>query len=173
MANFDQRIAKFSSFLNWFAGTCLVGMMAIVCCDVVMRLFGSPILGVYEIVGFLGTATASLATAYTTVQRGHVSVSLIVMNLPKKAQFVVSLITHFLSIALFTFLTFECVRYGNESKASGELSLTLEWHLFPLLYGMAFSFLVVTVVLGVDFCNILRTREPWPESGQGAKRRLR
>jgi TRAP-type C4-dicarboxylate transport system permease small subunit len=163
MPNFGQRIVKFSSFLNWFAGTCLVGMMALICCDIVMRLFQRPILGVYEIVGFLGTATASLAVAYTTVQRGHVSVSLIVMHLPKKAQFLVSITTHFLSLALFTFLTFECVRYGNESRISGELSLTLEWHLFPLLYGMAFSFLVVSMVLGVDFYNVLRTREPWPE----------
>ena len=165
MANLGRRISRFSSFLNWFAGTCLVAMMTIICCDVVMRLFQRPILGVYEIVGFLGTATASLATAYTTVQRGHVSVSLVVMHLPQKARLVVSLLTHFLSLVLFTFLTFECLRYGNESRASGELSLTLEWHLFPLLYGMAFSFLVVAVVLGVDLWNVLRTREPWPESG--------
>jgi TRAP-type C4-dicarboxylate transport system permease small subunit len=165
MTSLSQRTARFSSFLNWFAGTSLVAMMTLVCCDVVMRLFQRPILGVYEIVGFLGTATASLATAYTTVQRGHVSVSLIVMHLPQKVQLAVSIITHFLSLVLFTLLTFECVRYGNESKASGELSLTLEWHLFPLLYGMAFSFLVVAVVLGVDLWNILRTKEPWPQSG--------
>ena len=155
MATFGDRVSRFSSLLNWIAGACLFSMMALTCCDVVMRLFRQPILGVYEIVGFLGTATASLATAYTTVQRGHVSVSLIVMQLSPKARFVVSLLTHLLSLILFVFLTLECVRYGNELKASGEMSLTLEWPLHPLLYGMSFSFLVVSVVLCVELYHIL------------------
>jgi len=164
MDTFGNRIAKFSSLLNRFAGACLVGMMALICCDVVLRLFRHPILGVYEIVGFLGTAAASLATAYTTVQRGHVSVSLIVMHLPRKVQFIVSLITHLLSLILFVFLTFESIRYGNELKASGEMSLTLEWPLHPLLYGMSFSFFIVSIVLCVDFYNVLMRREPLSES---------
>lgn len=160
MATFDDRIAKFSTLLNVFAGACLVGMMALICCDVVMRMFRHPILGVYEIVGFLGTAVASLATAYTTVKRGHVSVSLIVMHLPREVQFIVSFITHLLSLILFILLTFECIRYGNELKASGEMSLTLEWPIHPLLYGMSFSFFVVSLVLCIDFYHVLRRREP-------------
>lgn len=150
--------------MNRVAGVCLFAMMALTCCDVVMRLFRHPILGVYEIVGFLGTATASLATAYTTVQRGHVSVSLLVMHLPRRIQFVVSLVTHVLSIVLFAFLTVECVRYGNELKGSGEMSLTLEWPLHPLLYGMSFSFLIVSLVLCMDLYHVFVRREPWPET---------
>ncbi len=155
MATFGDRVSGFSSLLNWVAGACLFGMMALTCCDVVMRLFWHPILGVYEIVGFLGTATASLATAYTTVQRGHVSVSLIVMQFPPRARFVVSVVTHLLSLLLFAFLAFECVRYGRELKASGEMSLTLEWPLHPLLYGMSFCFLVVSIVLFTQLYDVL------------------
>jgi TRAP-type C4-dicarboxylate transport system permease small subunit len=155
MATFGDRVSGFSSLLNWAAGACLFGMMALTCCDVVMRLFWHPILGVYEIVGFLGTATASLAMAYTTVQRGHVSVSLIVMQLPPGTRFVVSFVTHLLSLILFAFLAFECVRYGNELKTSGEMSLTLEWPLHPLLYGMSFCFLVVALVLFAELYHMV------------------
>jgi TRAP-type C4-dicarboxylate transport system permease small subunit len=155
MATFGDRVSRFSGVLNWLAGACLFSMMALTCCDVVMRLFRQPILGVYEIVGFLGTAAASLAVAYTTVQRGHVSVSLIVMQLPPRARFVVSFLTHLLSLILFAFLAFECLRYGNELKASGEMSLTLEWPLHPLLYGMSFCFLVVSLVLCVQLYHVV------------------
>lgn len=162
MGTFGNRVAKFSSWLNWIAGASLVSMMALTCCDVVGRMFRSPILGTYEIVGFLGTAAASLATAHTTVQRGHVSVALIVMRLSSKAQFVVFIITQLLSIVLFAFLTLECVRYGNELRSSGELSMTLEWPLHPLLYGMSFSFLIVCLVLWVEFYDVLtKRRKPW------------
>ena len=162
MATFGDRITKFSSLLNWIAGACLVSMMTLTCCDVVMRMFRHPILGVYEIVGFLGTATASLATAYTTVQRGHVSVSLIVMRLPRRVQLIVYLITYLLSVMLFAFLTFECIRYGYELKAAGEMSLTLEWPFYPLLYGMSFSFLIVCGVLLVDLYDVVIGKKgPW------------
>jgi TRAP-type C4-dicarboxylate transport system permease small subunit len=162
MGTFGNRIAKLSSWLNWIAGASLVSMMALTCCDVIGRLFRFPILGTYEIVGFLGTAAASLATAYTTVQRGHVSVSLIVLRLPPRVQFIVFIITHLLSMMLFAFLTVECVRYGNELKSSGEMSMTLEWPMHPLLYGMSFSFLIVCAVLWVEFYDVLAKRKrPW------------
>jgi len=162
MGTFRNGIAKLSSWLNWIAGASLVGMMALTCCDVVGRLFRFPILGTYEIVGFLGAAAASLATAHTTVQRGHVSVSLIVTHLSPKVQFIVFIITQFLSMVLFAFLTVECVRYGNELKSSGEMSMTLEWPLHPLLYGMSFSFLIVCTVLSGEFYDVLAKRKrPW------------
>jgi TRAP-type C4-dicarboxylate transport system permease small subunit len=162
MGTFGHRIAKLSSWLNWFAGASLVGMMTLTCCDVVGRLFRFPILGTYEIVGFLGAAAASLATAHTTVQRGHVSVALIVMRLSSKAQFLVYIVTQLLSMILFAFLTVECVRYGSEMRSSGELSMTLEWPLHPLLYGMSFSFLIVCIVRWVEFYDVLTKRKrPW------------
>jgi TRAP-type C4-dicarboxylate transport system permease small subunit len=171
MAAFGKGIHRFSSILNWVAGSCLIGMTGLTCTDVVLRLFRHPVLGTYEIVGFLGTAVASLAVAYTTVKRGHVSVPLFVMRMPHRVQVIIHQITHFLSIVLFGFLTVECIRYGNDLKVSGETSLTLTLPFYPLLYGMSLSFFIVCIILWLDFWNVLRGREkPWYEpkvTGEG------
>jgi TRAP-type C4-dicarboxylate transport system permease small subunit len=162
MAPFGKAIRRFSVILNWFAGSCLIGMAGLTCTDVVLRLFGHPVLGAYEIVGFLGTAVASLAVAYTTVERGHVAVSILVMRLSHRLQVIIHQITHLLSIVLFGLLTVECIRFGNDLKVSGETSLTLTLPFFPLLYGMSFSFLIVCIVLWLDFWNVLTGKEkPW------------
>ncbi|UCH06904.1 MAG: TRAP transporter small permease [Deltaproteobacteria bacterium] len=162
MAAFGKGVHRFSTILNWFAGSCLIGMTALTCADVVLRLFRHPILGTYEIVGFLGTAVASLAVAYTTVERGHVAVSILVLRLSHRVQVIIHQITHLLSIVLFGFLTMECIRFGNDLRVSGETSLTLTLPFFPLLYGMSFSFLIVCIILWLDFWNVLTGREkPW------------
>ena len=63
---------------------------------------------------------------------------------------------------LFAFLTFECIRYGYELKTAGEMSLTLEWPFYPLLYGMSFSFLIVCGVLLVDIYEVvIGKKAPW------------
>jgi TRAP-type C4-dicarboxylate transport system permease small subunit len=162
MGVFEKGLYRFSTLLNWIAGSCLIGMTGLTCADVVLRLFRHPILGTYEIIGFLGTAVASLAVAYTTMERGHVSVSILVTRLSHRVQVIIHQITHLLSMILFGFLTVECIRYGNDLRISGETSLTLTLPFYPLLYGISFSFFIVCIVLWLDFWNVLRGKEkPW------------
>lgn len=141
-------------FLNYIAGWCLLAMTFLTCADVVLRIFRMPILGTFEIVGFLGAAVASFAMAHTTVRRGHVAVEVLVMHLPRTTQKVVYLITHLLSIFLFLLLAYESVRFGNDLRVTNEVSLTLQIPFFPVLYGIAFSSFVVFLVLAVDFLMV-------------------
>jgi len=50
---FSVFIKHVSKLLNIMAGMALVAMTALTCIDVILRLFGHPILGTYEIVGLL------------------------------------------------------------------------------------------------------------------------
>ena len=119
----------------------MVAMMGITCADIAMRLFRRPILGTYDIVEFL---------AQTTVKQGHVAVQLIVARLSPRVQKFIYVITHLLSIALFALLAWECVRYGNDLQASGEVSMTLQLPFLPVLYGIAMSAVMVCLVLAAD-----------------------
>lgn len=155
-------VKRVSAFLNTLAGTALVAMTAITCADVVLRLFRRPILGSYEIVGFLGATAAGLAMAHTTLERGHVAVAVLIMNLPRAVQRGVYLLVQALSLILFGLLSWESLRYGRDLKASGEVSLTLEWPFFPVLYGLSAASLVVCLVLAVDFLQVAAGKErPW------------
>lgn len=137
-------------------------MMGLTCADIVLRLFRRPILGTYDIVEFLGAVVVGFAMAQTTIERGHVAVQLVVTKFPPGIQKGIYLITHLLSIFLFTLVAWECVRYGNDLRISGEVSMTLKLPFFPILYGIAFSAAIVCVVLLVDFLMVMiRGAEVW------------
>jgi TRAP-type C4-dicarboxylate transport system permease small subunit len=147
-----------SRILNWVAGFSLVGMMFLTCADIVLRFFRRPILGTYEIVGFLGAMVAGFAIAQTTIDRGHVAVQVVVARFSPQIQKIIYLITHILSIFLFALLAWECVRYGNDFRASGEVSLTLRMPFYPVVYGIALSAIVVCLVLFVDILQVMTKR---------------
>jgi len=130
-------------------------MTVLTCADVILRLFRRPILGTYEIVGFLGAAVAAFAMAHTTIHRGHVAVEVLVSRLPVRVQVIIYLVTHLLGVVLFALIGYECVRFGNDLRLTGEVSLTLQIPFFPVLYAISFSSLVVCLVLLVDFWRVL------------------
>ena len=166
MMAFGKGVHRLSSILNFVSGFCLVGMTGLTCADVVLRLFRHPILGSYEIVGFLGATVAGFAMAYTTMKGGHVAVAVLVMQLSHRAQKAIFIITHLLAITLFSLLTWECIGYGNDLRTSGEVSLTLELSFFPVLYGLSLSSFVVCLVLWVDLWGVLAgKKEPWSRAG--------
>lgn len=137
-------------------------MMFLTSADIVLRLFRRPILGTYEIVGFLGAVVVGLAMAQTTLERGHVAVQVVVTRLSPQVQEIIYLITHLLSLLLFALLAWECVKYGNDFRASGEVSLTLRMPFYPVVYGIAFSAVVVCMVLFVDILQVMTKRtEAW------------
>jgi len=166
MIAFGKGVYRLSSILNFVSGFCLVGITGLTCADVVLRLFRHPILGSYEIVGFLGATVAGFAMAYTTMKGGHVAVAVLVMQLSHRAQKAIFIITHLLAITLFSLLTWECIGYGNDLRTSGEVSLTLELPFFPVLYGLSLSSFVVCLVLWVDLWGVLAgKKEPWSRAG--------
>ncbi len=158
----SRGVQRLADTLNLIAGWSLVGMTALTCADVILRLFRRPILGTYEIVGFLGAVVAGFAMAHTTVKRGHVAVEVLVSRFSPRVQKIIYLITHLLSIVLFALISWECIRYGNDFRTSGEVSLTLRVPFYPVLYGIAFSAMTVCLVLLVDFWKVIKGgAQPW------------
>jgi TRAP-type C4-dicarboxylate transport system permease small subunit len=160
MAYFPNQVRRLVDFLNVAAGISLLGMTALTFADVVLRMFRRPILGTYEIVEFLGAAVAAFAMAHTTLQRAHVAVEVIVMRLSMGVQKAIYVITHLLSIFLFVLLAYECIRYGNDFRIYGEVSMTLRFPFYPILYGMSVASVAVCLVLLMDLWFVLTRREP-------------
>jgi len=84
-----------------------------------------------------------------------VAVEALVKHLPLRVQGIIYFITHLLSIMLFILIAYECWRYGLDLKASGEVSLTLKIPFYPIMFGIAFSALVVCLVLFGDVLLML------------------
>lgn len=150
MRYFERIVYCLSRWLNWVAGGSLVVMMLLVCANVFLRLLHRPILGTYEIVGFLGGTLISFGLAYTTVKQGHIAVELVVSRLPNRIQGIIISTVSLLSILLFAIISWRSVCYAINLAQSGEMSQTLRIPFFPLLYGLGFACALVCLVLLIE-----------------------
>jgi len=141
---------------NCVASAAVILMMMLTCADVVLRLFRQPIPGTYEIVGFLGTVVASFSLAYTSIEKGHIAVEILVDGLPERAQAFFEALSALIGTSLFGLLTWQSSLYAADLKLSGEVSLTLEIPTYLFVYGVAAGCGMLTLVLFVELGGALR-----------------
>jgi TRAP-type C4-dicarboxylate transport system permease small subunit len=156
MILFSKTVKDLASRMYWVAGAAIIVMMLLTCMDVILRYFRRPIPGTYELVCFLGAVAAAFAMAHTSVERGHVAVSLVVRHFPRRIQGLVYTVTSVFGIVLFALIAWFSVQYGNDLRVTGEVSLTLELPFYPFVYGVGFSAAVVCLTLFVDLFDSLR-----------------
>jgi TRAP-type C4-dicarboxylate transport system permease small subunit len=122
-------------------------MMLLTCADVVLRLFRHPVPGTYEIVGFLGTVVIAFAMAYTSLERGHIAVELLVEKLPRRLQGGIEAAVSLIGAVLFSLLSWQSLSYAADLRQSGEVSVTLTMPIYPFIYGLAAGSGLLTLVL--------------------------
>jgi TRAP-type C4-dicarboxylate transport system permease small subunit len=141
--------------MYWIAGAAIIAMMLLTCADVILRYFRRPIPGTYELVCFFGAVSIAFAMAHTSVEKGHVAVSLVVRYFPRRIQGLVDAITTCLSLILFALIAWHSILYAGDLRSTGEVSLTLELPFYPFVYGVGFSAAAVCLVLLTDLIDSL------------------
>lgn len=147
LGRWAQAISRGFNTVGYYA---IIAMVLLTCADVVLRLFGRPILGTYEMIGFLGSVVVSFSLAYTSIQKGHVSVEILVERLPLKLQTIIDIAGNLISLALFAVLSWQSAVYAFDLKKSGEVSMTLQMPVYPFLLGMAAGCAILCFVLTVE-----------------------
>ena len=142
-------------YFDWVARVGVVAMMLIVVANIVLRAAGKPILGTYDFVSFIGATLVAFAIAYCAVQKGHIEVELVVSRFPERARETINCITSFFSFVIFSIVTWQCVALGNDMWRHGELSMTALLPFYPYLYGVAFGFILLCLVILVNFIKSL------------------
>jgi len=145
------------NIVGWFADRltqigmlCLMGMTFLTCADVVGRFFGHPIFGSVELVGFMATLAVAMALPYTHKVGGHIGVELVVRMLPSRTQAIIGLCTSILSAILFGLVTWRVAKYGTTIQKSGEVSMSLEFPEYIIIYIVSFCFLIFFLVIFQD-----------------------
>jgi TRAP-type C4-dicarboxylate transport system permease small subunit len=142
--------------LNWVAAAAIVAMMLLTVADVVLRLFRMPIPGTYEMVGFLGAAIIAFSLAYTASEKGHITVDVLVQLFPKKGQAFIDALNELIGAAFFGLIALAGMEAASEIKNAGEVSLTLELPIHPILYGIAAGCAFLASILLRDFFASLK-----------------
>ena len=155
LSHLEQIANRVSRWFSWISGIALIAMMFIVCLNVFLRVVYRPILGTYEIVGFLSVLVVSLGLAYTTVKQGHVEVDLFVRSFPPRLRGAVHCFTSFLSFVLFGLLAWYSFIYGMKLLQFGNLSQTLRIPFYPLVFGLALASGLTGMILLFDFMKLV------------------
>lgn len=156
MLTLERWVHSTSRGVSYISGISVLMMMLLTCGDVVLRLFGHPIPGTYELVGFLGAIIISFAMAYTSVEKSHIAVDIFFQRLPRKLQTVLEGLIYLISLVLFAIITWQCQIYALDLKQSGEISLTLGIPVYPVVVGIAIGCGFLCLVLLFDVVKSAR-----------------
>lgn len=150
MAYFERLVYLLSRWCNRIAQVAVVAMMLMLGGNILLRFIGTPILGVYDWTGLIGTILIALSLAYCGIQRGHIRVEFIVMLFPQRVQAAVDSITGILSLGLFVLAAWQSVVLGNEMWQKGDVSMTVQTPFHPFVYIIAFGCASLCLVILVD-----------------------
>jgi len=149
----DRISALLNKGLAFVAGCCLIAMMLVTVGEMVSRMFGNPMAGTVETIGWLAAVTTAFALGYTQIHQGHVSIDLFTNRLNPRLRAVINILVYLASTALFMVVTWNIFRHAGVLKQSGSLSETMKVIVYPWVYLVSLGCAGLTLALLVDFAK--------------------
>jgi TRAP-type C4-dicarboxylate transport system permease small subunit len=129
LARIDAGLALANRIMVYIASLALFGMMMVVVIDVIGRYaFDKPLMGAYELVGYLMAIAGPWAIGYSQIQKGHIRVDFLLNRFPKKGQAVITSIAYLIGVLVFSVLCYCMVtktqyflglKHGNTTDTMG------------------------------------------------------
>jgi TRAP-type C4-dicarboxylate transport system permease small subunit len=152
---FERKICR---SLLLISGLTLAFMLLFTLLDVVMRAFGKPIVGDFEIISFLGAVVIGFAIPYTTLLKGHIIVDFLIEKLPKNVSDGMQVATRIIGIALFLWISWNFVDMSLDLIKSKEVTPVFRLPYYPISFGLAFCCIVQCFTLFSQIMKIVGGR---------------
>ncbi len=147
MNAYSRIIASIASVMTWIGVCVITAMMILTCADVVLRYFGHPIRGAYDITRVLGSVIFSLPIAYSFIKGYQVAVDSIFRRAPRIVRFVVDSFVCLFSMAITALIAWRAVYLGYDLYTKDRVTDTIPIPLWPFVYIMVLGFSVYCLVL--------------------------
>jgi len=148
LKQFSGMVKGASSIMDKIAGVCIFSVMLLIVANIILRvIFSQPILGTYEMVGFLAAMGVSFALAHCALQDGHIAVSFIMERFSPKVQSIVGVLINAISLVFWTVAAWYLGKFGLAMKMKGLVSSSAEIPVYPFIYLVAFGVLGLCLVL--------------------------
>ncbi len=158
-------IKKIDSLLYVIAGVVLVVLVLVTLADVILRNFGYPITGSMEIIQYGGAIVFGFSVPFATFLKAQVQVDLITEKLKPGPQRIVSIVTRIIGILLFLFIAYNFFLYGGDVRRTGEVSSSFKIPYYPIVYALAFSFLLQSLTIVYDLIEVVRGDDAGKKEG--------
>jgi TRAP-type C4-dicarboxylate transport system permease small subunit len=147
MKFFFVALKNLSRYLYWIAGFALVCLMFLTVSDVILRAFGRPIAGVYDLTLLLAGVVIGFAVPFATWRKAHVRMVFFIDTLSSTWKKILMTLTYVLGIFLFFVVGRGLLLYGARVYSAGEVSMTVHLPFYPVIFGMGASCLINCIVL--------------------------
>jgi TRAP-type C4-dicarboxylate transport system permease small subunit len=145
--------------LVWIAGGLLVGMIALTCANIFLRLVWTPIKGTFELMGFFGAVVTAFALGYTQMKKGHTAIDIVVNLFSARTQKCLSGANRFICMVFFAIVGWHVATWATTIWKTGEVTETLRIIFFPFTYAVAAGCFILSLVLLVDFLKTVTQQE--------------
>jgi TRAP-type C4-dicarboxylate transport system permease small subunit len=150
MAALDKIDVLLSRALLALSGAAVLALMLLATGNVVLRIFGIPYGGTYELVSFLGAIGVAFALAATQRGKGHIVVDILSSRYPRRVKQWIDALSSLISAAFFGVVAWQVILWGARIMVSGEVSETLKIVYHPFVFGVAAGFCLLAFTCLLD-----------------------
>jgi TRAP-type C4-dicarboxylate transport system permease small subunit len=143
----DALVRPVAKGMYWISAVALTSIMVLTVADVFLRLFRRPIIGTYELVGFMAAWAIGFAIPQTSLDKGHVIMDFLTGKLSAGVNLVLTALTRLIGVGTFGMIAYNLYLMGNDLRASGDVTPLRQIPLFPLAYGIGLACLLEGLVL--------------------------
>lgn len=136
------RLGKFMDILGGIFVTCIVLLTV---CDVILRYFGVPILGAYEIVSLGGALAMGISSFFTYWKKSHIRVDTFVEKMPKNISHILYIVTRVMILFIVGLTGVSLIVIGFHLLEVREVTATLRFPYYPVVWVMGVAFLIVSL----------------------------
>lgn len=156
-------LEKINLFLNRIllvlGSVAVLLLMSVATINVILRYpFKVPWRGTYEVVGLLGAIVIAFALGFTQKRKDHIVVDILTEKFPKRVNRILDGISYFITTIFFAIVSWQVLVWGLKIMRSGEVSETLKIAFHPVIFCVAFGFVIFSFTLLLDFLNIFKTK---------------
>ena len=147
---FIPSLARLCRAMQAVAAALLFLLMLLSGASVILRLFGKPFSGEYELAGFAGALLASFALAETQRNRGHVELDVITRRYPPRARRAAGVANEILGALAMAVVSLQLVRLALAKMRYGEVSETLRLPFAWVMLAVAAGFILLALTYVAD-----------------------
>lgn len=148
----EKRVEPVCKALNGLGVGISLVMVIVVTAHVLCRdLLSRPLVGAVELEELMLVVLVFLGMAYTQSNKQHISVDFLASRLTEKGQNILCAATSLLSGMLFLVIAWQSIVLSETYIEKGVSTLFLQIPLFPFMWIIALSFLLLGLVLFKDF----------------------
>ena len=140
--------------LNYISAATLTAIMLLTVADVLLRAWGRPILGTYEVVSILLAVVIGFSLPKVSLDHGHVFMEFLLDRLSDKGRAIMLTFTRALGILLFLLIGYNLISVANEFRIAGEVTPTIRLPFYPVAYGVGVCCFLECLVLVFDISKI-------------------